>query len=146
MAFTNIEIYSGIFITILVISVIIYITVIKENFVSLGTIIDMQSKYEPGSYMYAFNMSTRETNRGGDIKNDTKKDIPASLNDDAYCFGSDFYDNGKCGEVFIDNDFEKNKNNIPIIYTDQYTGDYVNFPNVDVMRPLSIYPGSLFRK
>ena len=145
MAFTNLQLYSGLFITILVISVIIYITLIKENFVSLGTIIDMQSKYEPGSYMYAFNMSTRDTNRGGDMNN-IKKDIPVSLNDDAYCFGSDFYDNGKCGEVFIDNDFEKNKNNKPIIYTDQYTGDYVDFPNIDVMRPLSIYSGSLFQK
>ena len=143
MALTNTQKYSIIIIIIIiVISLIIYFTV-KENFASVGTIDQLQAAYAPNSYMYNFNMSTRSTNRGMDNLKKIKNDIPLEKYDDAYCFGSDFYDNGKCGEVFIEKDFGKDVDKKFINYQDQYTGSYIDFPIVDVMKPLNVYDGNI---
>lgn len=131
-----------------------------EKFASLGTIVDIQSKdtqdkylngneinpYVNNNYLFGFNMSTRGTNRGSNMLKNSKKDIPVSLNEDAYCFGSDFYDNGKCGEIFLLDDFGRDRTNELTVFKDQYSSDYVNFPNVDVMRPLNTYQDSVFKK
>ena len=91
-------------------------------------------------------MQTRGTNRGSNMLNNGKKSSPLSINEDAYCFGTDFYDNGKCGEVFISDDFGRDKTDDLTVFKDQYMGDYVDFPNVDVMKPLNVYNDSLFKK
>ena len=141
-------------------ALIIYFSSTKDNFVSLGTIVDLQSKdaqdkylngneinpYVNNNYLLGFNMSTRGTNRGSNMIKNNKPDDPVSLNQDAYCFGSDFYDNGKCGQVFIADDFGRDRSSQLTVFKDQYTGDYVDFPNVDVMRPLNVYNDSLFKK
>jgi hypothetical protein len=155
-------IYSSLsaILVIIIVIVIIWYTCYKENFVSLGTIVDLQSKdaqdlylngneiqpYVDNNYLFGFNMSTRGTNRGSNMLKNAVKDTPVGINEDAYCFGTDFYDNGKCGEVFISNDVGQNKQNNLTVYSDQYTGDYVDFPNVDVMRPLNIYNDVMFKK
>jgi hypothetical protein len=155
--------YATISIIIIIVVIVIWFIIYysySEDFVSLGTIVDLQSKdsqnlylngneiypYVDNNYLYGFNMSTRGTNRGSNMLNNVKKDIPVSIEEDAYCFGTDFYDNGKCGEVFIADDFGKNKTNKLTVYKDQYTGTYVDFPNVDVMKPLNIYNDMLFKK
>ena len=146
-------------IIVIIASYLIYYYVYQENFASLGTIIDIQSKdtqdkylngneinpYVNNDYLFGFNMSTRGTNRGSNMLKNSKKAIPVSLNEDAYCFGTDFYDNGKCGEVFLADDFGRDKTSNLTVFKDQYSSDYVDFPNFDVMRPLNTYKDILFK-
>ena len=143
MALTNTQKYSIIIIVIIVvISLIVYFTVI-ENFASLGTINQIQATYAPDSYMYNFNMSTRGTNRGMDDLEKIKYETPLDPYDNGYCFGADFYDNGKCGEVFIEEDFGKDISNNFTNYQAEYTSSYIDFPIVNVMKPLNLYDGNI---
>ena len=143
MALTNTQKYSIIIIIIIIVILLIVYFTITENFASLGTINQIQATYAPDSYMYNFNMSTRGTNRGMDSFGEIINEKPLSEYDNAYCFGADFYDNGKCGEVFIENDFGKDIDKKFINYQDQYTGTYVGFPIPNVMRPLNLYDGNI---
>ena len=152
----------GIYFLILIIIIVCflvydYFNTSTDSFVSLGTIIDLQSKdsqdyylngngiapYANNNYLYGMNMSTRGTNRGSNMLKKDFVDTPPAIYDSAYCFGTDFYDNGKCGQVFVSDDFQQNNNN-NTIYPTQYSGDYVASPFPDIMRPLNIYSDHTF--
>jgi hypothetical protein len=160
MALSKTQIIIIIIIVIGSIGLIAYLFVKKETFVSLGTIVDLQSKdtqdkylngneinpYVNNNYLFGFNMSTRGTNRGSNMIKNNKPDDPVSINQDAYCFGSDFYDNGKCGQVFIADDFGRDRTGELTVFKDQYSGNYIDFPIFDIMKPKNVYNDSLFKK
>ena len=149
--------------TIYLIMIIIFIILIeypvmKENFLSGGTIQQLMGKdsqdlylntneIKPlvdGDFVLQFNQPTLMQNRN--VRNKVNPTNKKQCDDNYvnnYPFGTDFYDDGDTGSIFFNKDFNnmnmKNEENNITVIPNQYTGDFHEDPMVDIYKPLRQY-------
>lgn len=125
---------------------------VKETFLSGGTIQqlfgkDNQDLYLNGSgikplvdgnFLLQYNQPTLMQNRIPRNQVNMPENVELTPEANNYPFGTDFYDNGDTGSMFVNRNFGKINNDITTVIPNQYTGEYFEEPLVNIAKPLNI--------
>ena len=145
-------------IIVIIIIVLMEYPLMKENFLSGGTIQQLMGKdsqdlylntdeIKPlvdGNFLLQYNQPTLMQNRNVRNKvypeNNNQKDDNYVNN---YPFGTDFYDDGDTGSIFFNKDFNnmnmQKEQPLLNVIPNQYTGDFHEAPLDDIYKPLRQY-------